>query len=237
MKTQMRPYQAGSLDCSGYYASAEESKSIVLIAPTWEGMSRFAKNIAHEIVDHGYDAFVADLYGEGKVASSKEEAASLMTPLFMDRYLLRERILAAYTEARKLKPQIAAIGFCFGGLTVLELLKSGAELNGVVSFHGTISDTFFGKKAVLAPTASNIQGSLLLLHGYKDPLVPMSDVLKLQEELKRTNVDWQTHIYGSAAHSFTNPESKDTENGMYFEPQSCARSKIALYNYLQERFT
>lgn len=237
MKTQIHSYQAGSLDCKGYFASTEESNCIVLIAPTWEGISPFAKNIAHELVSQGYDAFVADLYGDGKAAASKEEAASLMTPLFMDRPLLRERIISAYNEAKRLKPKIAAIGFCFGGLTVVELLKSGNPLSGVVSFHGTLSDTFFGKKALLAPMADKIQSSLLLLHGYKDPLVPMSDVLKLQEDLAKANVDWQTIIYGSAAHSFTNPDSSDIANGMYYEPLACSRSKIALYNYLKERFS
>lgn len=237
MKTQTYLYQAGDLKCQGYYALAKESNSIVLIAPTWEGINHFAKDIAHELACRGYDAFVADLYGEGKVASSKEEAASFMTPLFLDRSLLRMRILSAFHEAKKLKQKIAAIGFCFGGLTVIELLKSGTALSGVVSFHGTLSDTFFGKKAKLAPMAKEIQSSLLLIHGYRDPLVPITDVLKLQQQLDEAKVEWQTIIYGSAAHSFTNPEAKDTENGMYYEPIACSRSKIALYNYLQERFT
>lgn len=242
MDTKQHFYRSGSTNCQGYVAlpSYKEKPPIVLIATTWEGMNTFAKNEAHQLAENGYAAFIADIYGEGKSASSPEEAGALMMPFFLDRSLLRERILAAYHEAKKIPEcagdQIAAIGFCFGGLTVIELLRSGTALNGIVSFHGVLSNEFMGKKATLAPNATQYNSPFLLLHGYLDPLVPMSDVRALQKELSEKQLDWQMHIYGRASHAFTNPDANNPEMGLLFEPTSCRRSKTALYNYLKEIF-
>lgn len=243
METREHAYQAGSTACKGYFAypTAVEKPPIVVIASTWEGMNKFAIDQAHELVSMGYGAFVADIFGGGKAASSQEEAASLTLPLFINRALLRERIIAAFQEAKKMEEcngsKIAAIGFCFGGLTVIELMKSGAALDGVVSFHGVLGPDLMGHKATLAKTADQINTSFLLFHGYKDPLTPMSDVLNLQKELNEKNVDWQTHIYGTAAHSFTNPEANDQSSGMYFDKPSCQRSMKSLHTYLKEIFS
>ena len=242
METREHAYQAGSTACKGYFAypTAVEKPPIVVIVSTWEGMNKFAHDQAHEIVNMGYGAFIADIFGGGKSASTSEEAASLTLPLFENRALLRERIIAAYLEAKKMPEcdgsKIAAIGFCFGGLTVIELMKSGALLNGVASFHGVLGTQMMGHTAHLAKTAGQIQSSFLLFHGYKDPLTPMEDVLELQKELSEKNVDWQTHIYGTAAHSFTNPDAHDTSSGMYFDKNACHRSMKTLHNYLKEIF-
>ena len=242
METREHTYQAGSIACRGYFAypTAVEKPPIVVIASTWEGMNKFAIDQAHELVNMGYGAFVADMFGDGKAASSREEAASLTLPLFENRALLRERIIAAYNEAKKMEEcdtsKIAAIGFCFGGLTVLELLKSGTILDGVASFHGVLGSELMGHKANLEKTADQIHSTLLILHGYKDPLVPMTDLLALQKEMSEKNVDWQTHIYGTAAHSFTNPDAHDESSGMYFDKLACKRSMKTLHNYLKEIF-
>lgn len=242
MESKEHAYKAGTTDCLGYFAypTAVEKPPIVIIASTWEGMNKFAKDQAHELVNMGYGAFVADMFGGGKAAHNQEEAASLTLPLFIDRKLLRERILAAYREAKTMEEcnvsKIAAIGFCFGGLTVIELMKSGAILDGVVSFHGVLGPNLMGHQAVLEKTADEINSTFLLLHGYKDPLTPMTDVLDLQKELNDKNVDWQTHIYGTAAHSFTNPEAHDESSGMYFDKIACSRSMKTLHNYLKEIF-
>lgn len=242
METREHSYQAGTTACKGYFAfpTAVEKPPIVVIASTWEGMNKFAIDQAHELVSMGYGAFVADIFGNGKAATTHEEAASLTLPLFENRALLRERIIAAYLEAKKMpecdSTKIAAIGFCFGGLTVIELMKSGAILDGVVSFHGVLGSELMGHTAKLVPTADQINSSFLLLHGYKDPITPMTDVLNLQRELSEKNVDWQTHIYGTAAHSFTNPDAHDEASGMYFEKNACHRSMKTLHTYLKEIF-
>lgn len=243
METNEYAYMDGTTSCKGYlaYPSKIENPPIVMIAPTWEGINTFAKDIAEHIATSGYAAFVVDIYGEGKTVKGAEEASKLMLPLFMNRALLRERIYAAYKAAQKLPDcdpsRLAAIGFCFGGLTVIELLRSGASLNGIVSFHGLLASELEGKKAALVPNANEYNASFLLLHGYKDPLVPMDHVVELQKELSEKNIDWQTHIYGTAAHAFTNPEAADKEGGMYFDPRANERSMKTLYHYLKEIFT
>ena len=242
MEIKEHPYLAGTTRCKGYFAcpSHVERPPIVVIAPTWEGINGFAKEQAEKLAERGYAAFVADLFGDGKAASSPEEAASLIKPLFIDRKLLRERILAAILEAKKFhevdSSKVAAMGFCFGGLTVIELMKSGAILKGVVSFHGVLGNELMGITAKLEPTAPEINTSFLLLHGYKDPLVSTKDLLDLEAELAAKNVDWQAHIYGLAAHAFTNPDSHDPAAGMYFEPRTCHRSMMTLYTFLKEIF-
>lgn len=242
MESREHAYKAGQIDCMGYFAypTIAEHPPVVIIAPTWEGINDFAKKQAEELAEHGYAAFVADLYGEGKSPKAPEEAGKMMTPLFIDRQLLRERILAAYHEVKTFSEcdaeKMAAIGFCFGGLTVIELMRSGAQLNGVVSIHGVLGNRLGETISRLAPNAERYNAPFLLLHGYKDPLVPISDVLSLQQELSDRDVDWQTNIHGTAAHAFTNPEAHDISSGMYFDKKTQERSMSALHHFLKEIF-
>lgn len=241
MKTQNVDYRAGQTSCIGYLAYQEKNNGCtVLIAPTWQGLNGFAKDQAHYLAEMGYIAFAIDPYGEGKNAMTNEAAAELMLPLFRNRTLLRERVVAAYEKARQFPfadaTRIGAIGFCFGGLSVIELLKSGVALKGIVSFHGVLGNTFLGHKAEPAPLITPWQGSLLVLHGIKDPLVPPEDLLKLQNEMTQADIDWQVHIYGSAGHAFTNPEAKDDQNNVCFEPLANARSFQSMRNFFEEKF-
>lgn len=240
--------------CKGYIAHPKEGKNlpVVLIASTWLGLNRFIIEKAHEIANLGYIAFAIDVYGEGKTTESTDQAAEWMAPFFLDRAMLRKRLQAAYTQASKIPgvnvslvgarigARIGAIGFCFGGLAVIELLRSGAFLKAAVSIHGSLTDTLKEKKATLAPSTINPQSSFLLLHGYKDPLVPMENVVEFQKELSEANIDWQSHIYGLAGHAFTNPALPDKEPGnsptkFCFEPLASARSFQTLTAYLKEK--
>lgn len=226
--------------CLVYKGEATAKRPAVIVAHAWRGQDEFARQKARDLAELGYVGFAADLYGDGVCVTSDEEALKLMLPFFLDRSLLRERITAAF-DAIKNHPlvdpaAIGAIGFCFGGLTVIELLRSGVDVCGVVSFHGLLGDTLRENVATLAPLAKKIEGSLLILHGHDDPLVSPEDIRNIQEEFTRAHVDWQMNIYGHAVHAFTNPEAADIKNGFAFEGNANRRSWLAMSNFFEEIF-
>lgn len=237
-------YSIDSKEFKGYLALPKDSGRkpgpAILLAHAWMGRDRFVCEKARALADLGYVAFAADMYGEGKVVDNGDAAGALMRPLFEDRALLQKRIRVAFDQLASQpevdKSKIGAIGFCFGGLTVVELLRSGAPVKGVVSFHGGIADEMNGHKAKTVPIAKDIKGALLLLHGYKDPLVSSNDLLKLEKELSDAKVDWEVDIYGLAAHGFTNPVAKDTNSGLYFEAKADARSWHKMKYFFDEIF-
>ena len=241
MKTETVSYQCGETSCRGYLAY-DDSKSgkrpCVIIAHAWKGLDNFVREKANALVEQGYVAFAADLYGNGSQAESNDEAAALMMPLFLDRKLLRERIVSAYETAAGFDQtdpkRMGAMGFCFGGLTVIELLRSGVDLKGVVSFHGLLGHQLGEMKANIVPNVERLTGSLLILHGNDDPMVPLTDVISLQKEMTNAEVDWQMHIYGNTMHAFTNPAADDAENGMLYNPVAEKRSFQAMSNFFNE---
>ncbi len=210
----------------------------VLVAPAFWGRDDFACEKARALAALGYIAFVADMYGDAKVTTNPLEAGAWMTPLFKDRAELQKRIRAAFDQLISRhevdKSKMGAIGFCFGGLGVLELLRSGAPVKGCVSFHGALADQMGGNKAKTVPIAKDIKGAFLALHGYKDPLVSNADLDKLEKELSAANIDWEINIYGLAAHAFTNPIANDPKTGMAYEPKTNARSWAAMKNFFEE---
>ncbi|CUI16411.1 carboxymethylenebutenolidase [Candidatus Protochlamydia naegleriophila] len=236
-------YQIDEEEFKGFLAYPEnestQPKPAVLVVHTWMGRDDFACQKARDLAELGYVALAVDLYGKGRVASNPEEAAQLMEPLFIQRTLLQKRLIGALNVLQRdvlVNPtKIGAIGFCFGGLSVIELLRSGAPVKGVVSFHGVLGSRLQDLQAVTVPIAP-IQGSLLVLHGYHDPLVSQQDVTHLQEEMTAAGVDWQFNIYGLAAHAFTNLNQHDKENGMYFEPKANSRSWKAMKAFFAEIF-
>lgn len=236
-------YLAGNTLCKGYiaYTPSKEKKPVVLILSTWQGINSFTKSIAMRLVALGYVAFAVDMYGEGKSADNNEDAANLMAPLYLDRILLTNRVLAGYNIAKTLPevdPQkIGAIGFCFGGLAVLELLRTGVFLNAAITFHATLGASMLGKKVQLAPRATQYNGSLLLLHGYKDPLVSQDEIIALQAEMDQQHLDFELVIFGKAAHGFTNPDVHDKNSGLYFEETANNRGFEIANAFLKEKLS
>lgn len=241
MQSQVIDYEIDGKTFKGYiaYDSASALKRpAVLVAPAWRGLDDFAREKARQLAALGYVGFAVDLYGDGVEADSDERASELMRPLFLDRQLLRRRIVAGY-ETLCRQPfvdtaQIAAIGFCFGGLTVIELLRGGSLLRATVSFHGILGNTLGSLKAKTVQAAKEIKGALLLLHGHDDPLVSKEDIAAIQEEFTSAGVDWQMHIYGHTAHAFTNPVANDHHNGLFYNSKAAHRSWQAMVNLLQE---
>lgn len=220
----------------GFLAYNEQDKKArpaVLVAHDWSGRNDFAREKAKMLADLGYVGFALDMYGSGRTGETTEEKKALMNPLATDRQFLRERILAGF-EAIKMIPQvnpqkIAAIGFCFGGLCVLDLARSGADIKGVVSFHGLLDkpDTLKSEK---------ITAKVLVLHGYDDPMVRPDQVNEFCEEMTEAQVDWQVHQYGHAKHAFANPQAHDHQLGTVYNPLAEKRSLQSMKNFLQEIF-
>lgn len=203
----------------------------ILISHAWAGRDSFACQKTRQLAEAGYAAFALDMYGEARVGNGPAENAQLMTPLVEDRALLRDRIQAALTCIRQ-QPEvdsqrIAAMGFCFGGLCVLDLARSGADIQGVISFHGLLTPP-----ETLSPRA--IHSKVLVLHGFEDPMVPPEQVIALGRELTAAGADWQIHAYGNTMHAFTNPQANDPSFGTVYNPVANHRSWRSLMDFLTE---
>jgi dienelactone hydrolase len=205
----------------------------VAVAHAWAGRSPFEVDKARRLAELGYVGFAMDVYGRGILGNSKEENAALMTPLAQNRPLLQARLRAAL-EALLAQPEVdrqrvAAIGFCFGGLSVLDMARAGMPLKGVVSFHGLFTPP--GNTAGL-----KIQAKVLALHGWDDPMAPPQAVLDFAREMTEAGADWQLHAYGHTMHAFTNPQANDPSFGTVYQPVADARSWQAMQNFLAELF-
>lgn len=243
MQKEAFKYNAGGVECFGqlhYNPENKNKRPAVIVAHAWRGQDDFARSQAQKLAELGYIGFAADIFGQGKTATTDEEAGALIQPLFLDRKLLRERIIGAFDAVQKKpfvdKSRIGAIGFCFGGLTVIELFKSGANVRGVVSFHGVLGDTLGGNKAKLEPTASKLEGSILLLHGNEDPMVSKKDIDDFEAEMTKAKADWEIDIYGHAVHAFTNPKAHDRNKGMEYYERASKRAFRSMQNFFKEIF-
>jgi dienelactone hydrolase len=237
MRAEVFEYRDGDVVCEGYIVYDEtikEKRPGVLVVHEWTGLGEYEKRRAKEIAEMGYVALAADIYGKGVRAHTSEEASSLAAKFRSDRATLRSRARAAL-EALKKHPlvdpaKVAAIGYCFGGGTVLELARSGAELSGVVSFHGNLDTPN-------PEDAKNINCKVLVLHGADDPLVPQEHISAFQEEMRSGGVDWQMVFYGGAVHSFTNPASgNDPSKGVAYNERADRRSWEAMKAFFAELF-
>jgi dienelactone hydrolase len=194
----------------------------VLIAHAWKGPLEHEIETAEMLAEMGFMAFVIDMYGKGVRAENNKEAQKLSKPFYKDRLLMRERALAGYKVLQS-RPGvqaecIAAIGYCFGGTTVLEMARSGAPLEGVVSFHGGLTNP--NPEDVKA-----IRSPVLVLHGADDPYSPLSEVVDFMERMQTTDVDWQVVMFSNTVHSFTDPGAgDDPSKGAAYNEKSARRA-------------
>ncbi|MFK7831102.1 MAG: dienelactone hydrolase family protein [Congregibacter sp.] len=206
----------------------------VLVSHAWGGRSEFEDSKARDLAAQGYVGFAVDMYGKGIRGSSPEENTALMTPLLENRSELQARILSAL-DVLSTQPQVdgarcAAMGYCFGGLCVLDLARVGAAVAGVISIHGLFN----------APdnTADrSIAAKVLCLHGYDDPMAPPQSVLDLASELSAAGADWQLHAYGGTVHAFTNPQANAPDSGTVYSASADARATQACSNFFAELFS
>ncbi|MCI0732606.1 MAG: dienelactone hydrolase family protein [Methylococcaceae bacterium] len=220
----------------GFFAHDDRASKplpAVLIAHAWGGRDEFVCDKARELAGLGYAAFALDMYGNGVLGGSVAENSALMTPFMEDRILLQRRMTAALDAVRNQDPvnphKVAAMGFCFGGLCVLDLARTGADLCGVVSFHGLLG-------APGNTPGNTIKARVLVLHGHDDPMVPADDVRLLQDELTRAGSDWQFHVFGNTMHAFTNPVANDPGFGTVYQPLADTRSWQMMRSFFEECF-
>jgi dienelactone hydrolase len=230
-------YRQGNTVLEGWsvYDDAIQGKRpAVLVVHQWKGLGHYEKKRAEMLARLGYNVFAVDIYGKGIRPQMPQAAAAEAGRYKNDRPLLRERVRAGLDVLRKHEltdtKWIAAIGYCFGGTTVLELARSGADLAGVVSFHGALDSP--------APAdGKNIKAKVLALHGADDPFVPAKDLAAFEAEMRQGGVDWQLIAYGGAVHSFTDWDAgSDNSKGAAYNERADRRSWEAMKLFFAELF-
>jgi len=235
--TEIIPYQHGALECRGYLACDDAltgPRPGVLVVHEWWGLNEFAKEKARALAELGYVALAVDMYGRGQVVTTAEEAGKLAGQFRGDAALWRERAKAgldALAADPRVDPRkIAAIGFCFGGSTVLQMAAAGYDLAAVVSFHGSLA-------AIPEADAARIKARILVLHGAADTLVPDEALKAFQDSLRKSRADWQVVVYGGAKHSFTNPEAdKLNMAGVGYDATTARRAWAQMRALFDETF-
>ena len=235
--TRAVEYKDGDTALEGYLAyddAVRGKRPGVLVVHEWWGINDYVKGRAQQLAELGYVAFCADIYGKGVRPTTPQEAMQVSAIYRSDRSLMRRRARAGLAvlqgEERVDPARIAAIGYCFGGTTALELARSGADIVGVVSFHG-------GLDTPNPADAKNIKGKVLALVGGDDPNVPPQQRLAFEEEMRNAHVDWQLVVYGGTVHSFTNPASgNDPSRGIAYNEKADMRSWEAMRTFFAEIF-
>jgi dienelactone hydrolase len=237
IKTQTVEYKDGNTVLEGFLAYDDALKGklpAVLIVHEWTGVGPYVKKRAEQLAGLGYVAFAIDIYGKGIRPADTNEAAKQAAIYRGDRQLMRRRALAGLEQVKKYPfvdpDKIAAIGYCFGGGVVLEMARSGADLKGVISFHGNLDTPN-------PADANNIKAKVLVCHGADDPYVPQEQVTAFWSQMRNTKVDWQLIIYSGAVHGFTNPDNgSDPSKGAAYNKQADIRSWQAMKEFFKEIF-
>jgi len=234
IRERLIEYRDGSTLLEGFFCHDDSRPGPLpglLIAHEWAGRGEFVERKARRLAWHGFATFALDMFGKGKRGATKAECSALMTPFVQDRALLARRVTAAFTAVKELPEvdagRVAAMGFCFGGMCVLDLARSGADVRGVAALHGLLKPTGLASQG-------KIRAKVLVLHGYDDPMGPPEDVLAIANELTAAGADWQLHAYGNTLHSFTNPQATDRANGMVYDEAADRRSWHAVLQFLDE---
>lgn len=236
LRTETVSYKHGDVALEGalvYDDSSKKPRPGVLVLHEWWGHGPYVRKRAEELAKLGYVAFAADMYGKGIYAKSHEEAGALSGAFRKNRQLMRERALVGLEVLRK-NPRtnakkLAAIGYCFGGTSALELARAGTALAGVVSFHG-------GLDTPNPETTTGVKAKILVLTGADDKFVS-SSIPAFEEEMRKAQADWQMISYGGAVHSFTVKEAgNDPSKGMAYNEKADRRSWQAMQDFLREVF-
>lgn len=204
----------------------------ILVVHPWTGLDDFIMEKASLLAQMGYTALAVDLYGDGNRPESLEDKQAMLTPLVEDRALVRDRMTAALDTLKAQSGvdtgKLASMGYCLGGMSSLELARSGADIRGIVSFHGLLATGSVPNEKITA--------RILVLHGEADPMIPRDQVSDFMDEMNDAGCDWQLHSYGHAAHSFTFPLATEKEMGMAYDADADRRSWQAMQNFFDEIF-
>jgi dienelactone hydrolase len=235
LRTKFVEYKDGDAVLQGYAAwddGFKDKRPGVLIAHEWWGFGPYVRRRAEMLARQGYTAFALDMYGKGVYAKDHEEAGKLAGAFFNDRAAMRRRAMLGVEQLKKLPfvnpNKLAAIGYCFGGTTVLELARMGADLKGVASFHGALNTP--------TPATETPKAKIAVFQGADDAMT-MPALPAFEEEMRKVHADWQATVYGGAVHSFTVAEAgDDNSKGMAYNKAADERSWKALLDFFSEIF-
>lgn len=235
--TETVVYKHGDTTLEGFLAYPEGTNRPlpgVLVVHDWSGPGPYSRRRAEQLAEAGYVAFAIDMYGQGVRPATTEEKAKQAGIYRSDRALMRARARAGLdvllANPRVDPKRVAAIGYCFGGGTALELARSGAPLAGVVSFHGNLDTPN-------PADAKAIKAKILICHGADDPNVPPDQVAAFQKEMKDAGVDYQFIAYSGAVHAFTQKEAgNDNSKGAAYNEAADRRSWQAMLGFFAEIF-
>lgn len=228
-------YTAGDTVCQGEYytpATAQALLPVVLVTHAWDGLNDEVRSKATRLAEEGYIAFAIDVHGGGKTITDMAQLMPTLTPYFKDRAMLLERMQGAVAAAKTIPgadvSRIGAMGYCFGGMAVLDLARAGGDdIKGVVTFHGSLDgNTLEHPKALTT--------KILVLHGDDDPLVPPEQVEAFKAEMNAKQVDWQVHAYSQTVHAFTRAAANDPGFGAVYNAAADRRSWQAMLNFFNE---
>ena len=210
-----------------------EARPTVLLIPTVMGVTDLEIGFGKRLVELGYNAFVADLFGKKFRGAPRDTCFGEMSRLRSDRAALRRRLLAVLGQVRGLdqvnEGEIAVAGYCFGGQCALDLARTGSDIAAAVSFHGLFDPPGLPKERIKAKVAA--------YHGWDDPMVPPEMVVALGQELTEAGCDWQIHAYGNVGHGFTNPHASDLQiDGVAYNALAAERSWTSFVSLLEELF-
>jgi len=208
-----------------------EKRPTVVLIPTVIGVSDLELKFGRQLVELGFNAFVADLFGKKFRGAERDVCFGEMNRLGSDRVALRRRLLAIVDQARGLdevdEGKVVVAGYCFGGKCALDVARTGIDIAGVVSFHGLFDPPGW--------EVGNIKAKVLVLHGWDDPMAKPESVVALGRELTAAAADWQIHAYGHVGHGFTNPNASSLQiDGVFYHELAAERSWTAFVNFLEE---
>jgi dienelactone hydrolase len=208
-KIQGKPveYSTQGVVMKGYLAYDENGNGKrpgVLVVPEWWGLNDYARRRARMLAELGYTSLAVDMYGEGKVVTTPDEAGKLSSETMKNFDVAKARFMAAL-DFLKGQPtvdpnRIAAIGYCFGGGVVLNMARQGVDIKGVVSFHGNLT-------AVKPAQPGSVRAKILVLNGGADKFITPEQIEAFKQEMKAAGADFQFISYPGALHSFTNPDA------------------------------
>jgi dienelactone hydrolase len=210
-----------------------QARPTVLIIPTVMGVSDLEIGFGKQLVELGFNAFVADLFGKKFRGAERDVCFGEMNRLKADRGALLRRLQAVLQQVRGLDEvdggKVVVAGYCFGGMCALDLARSGADITAAVSFHGLFDPPGLPEQ--------KIKAKVVAFHGWDDPMVPPEKVVALGEELTTAGSDWQIHCYGHVGHGFTNPKAHEIGiDGVFYHQLAAERSWTSFVDLLEELF-
>jgi dienelactone hydrolase len=237
IQTERVEYRDGDTVLTGYlsYDDAIEGKRPgVLVIHEWWGLNDYAKKRAEMLAELGYVAFAADMYGDNKVTEHAPDAQGWMQQITANQSAWQQRAIAGLetlkSSDRVDTEKLAAIGYCFGGATVMQMAYAGADLDGVASFHGSLPPAGTVEPGTIKP-------SILIAHGEADSFVPPERIAAFKEGLDAAGADWQMVVYSGARHGFTNPGAAAYGmDALAYDPKADARSWTLLQGFFDEVF-